>query len=473
MNTQHIKTISLLAAGIALAGCDEDKINKYLPKGEIRVIHASADAPPVNVLLNGDAVIENLDYAESSGFSQFRTGNYHIEVEGIIPGGNATVISVPDFRLSKGDSPTIIALNDVATIAPIVVQESAAQPESSEVALVVTHAASVAGAVDVYVTAPGADISAATPAFNFDFQDSIDVGALGTGTVELQVGIGSTLVYNSGPIDLTAFNGEKIMIVAVNSENQVENTASPIKLLAVTDSATIELKDADTAAGAKVVHASPDANTAAGGPVEVFATSPALGVDAVELIDAFDYTDIVPTADTYVEVPASTYQFDVAPDTDTIGDSVYTSPELSLGAGMEYTVIAAGRVLSTPGFGLLATGDENRAIATQGSIKLTHAAPAAGDVDVFVTAAGAFSTMEVESGMAGAPLLENFSLGTITDYVGVAPGSYDIRVVAGGTTAINIEGFTIAGGDVFHAIARGPSEPSGSFADFGVIVLSN
>lgn len=474
MNKFKLAPLAVAASALFLTACDDDdKYDKFFPKGELRVIHASPDAPPVNVLLNGEASIENLDYAESSGFTSLRVGSYDIQVEGIIPGGNATVIDVPGFQLEKGASPTIIAVNNVASIEPIVVAESSASPGAGEVALVVTHAAPVAGAVDVYLTAPGDSISGYTPAFNFDFKDSVDAGALAVGTVEIQVAIGSTVVYNSGAIDLSAFAGQKLVIAAVNSENDTENAAAPIKLLAVTDDSALELRDADTSVGAKVVHASPDAAAAAGGPVEVFATSSALGMMPVELIDAFDYTDTVPSTSAYVSVPAGDYIFDVAPDTDSIGDSVYTSPSLTFGAGMEYTAIAAGRVLSSPTFGLLATVDDNRAIATQGSVKITHAAPAAGDVDVFVTAAGAFSAAEVAAGLAGDPLLADFAFGTITDYVAVAPGSYDIRVVAGGAVAINIEGLAITGGDVLHAIARGPSEPSGAPSDFGVILLSN
>lgn len=474
MNRSKLMALAIASSSVVLlTACDDDKVDKFFPKAELRVIHASPDAPPVNVLLNGDPSIEDLDYAESSGFTSLRVGSYDIQVEGIIPGGNAVVIDVPGFQLTKGDSPTVIAVNNVASIEPIVVAESTAAPGSDEVALVVTHAAPVAGAVDVYLTAPGDSISGYSPAFTFDFKESVDAGALAAGVVEIQVAIGSTLVYNSGAVDLSAFAGQKLIIAAINSENDTESAAAPIKLLAVTDDSALELRDTDTGAGAKVVHASPDAATAAGGPVEVFATSTALGMMPVELIDAFDYTDTVPSTSTYVSVPTGDYVFDVAPNTDSIGDSVYTSPSLFFGAGIEYTAIAAGRVLSSPAFGLLATIDNNRSIATQGSVKLTHAAPAAGDVDVFVTAAGAYSAAEVAAGMAGSPLLAGFSFGTITDYVAVAPGSYDIRVVAGGAVAINIEGLAINGGDVLHAIARGPSEPAGTPSDFGVILLSN
>ncbi len=459
---------------IALIACDDDSTNEEsFSAGELRVIHASPDAPPVNVLLNGDEAIADLDYAQSTSFIQLNPGSYDIQVEGIIPGGNATVIDVPGFEITEESSPTVLAVNTVSSIEPIVVEESASNPDDNQVAIVVAHAAPVAGAVDVYLTAPGDDISRYSPALSFDFKGSVDAGALDAGQVEIQVAIGGAVVYNSGAVNLTAFAGQSIMIVALNSENETENSASPIKLLVATDEMSLELTDVDTTAAARVVHASPDAAAAAGGAVEVFATSAALGTDPVELIDGFNYTDVVPSTDSYVPVPQGAYTFDVAPDTDTIGDSVFTSDDLELMAGDEYTVIALGRVLGSPGFSLLPAEDDNRAIATQGSVKLTHAAPAAGDVDVYVTAGGEYTTADIEAGIVPEPLIASFAFGDATDYIAIAPGSYDIRVVAGGSVAVNVEGLDVMGGDVLHAIARGPSEPSGSITDFGVILLSN
>lgn len=137
-------------------------------------------------------------------------------------------------------------------------------------------------------------------------------------------------------------------------------------------------------------------------------------------------------------------------------------------------MIAAGNVLGGPAFTLLATSDENRPIVTQSSVKVVHAAPLAGLVDVFVTPAGAFTTAEVESGAAGDPLLDGFAFGDITDYVAVPPGDYDVRVVpeVSGVTAINFEGLTLMPGLVATAIARQP-DGDGVPADFALELLIN
>ncbi|MBN8429564.1 DUF4397 domain-containing protein [Microbulbifer salipaludis] len=494
MKTSNSRIVSKLAVALPLAafiaGCSDDGNDNVLQfppaveepaaSGFIQVVHASPDAPAVNVLLNGSVAIEGLDYAETSGFAELDAGSYDISVEGITPDGNVGVIDVAGFSLEENARPTVIAVGNVAEIAPLVVSESATDPADDQVALTVTHAAPDAPRVDVYLSAPEDDFAGLSAAFAFEFGESIDAGVVTAEPVRIRVGVEDDVVFDSGTVDLTGFAGQKLLVTAIAAENSTEAAASPVKLLVTTEQGeSVELIDVDTNAGVRVLHLSPDANAAvtsagiASGNVEVFASSEVLGMAPVELIPGFNYLEQFPGDSAYAGVPAASFVFDVAPDTDMVGDSVFTSGELALDAGVEYTVVAAGRVLGSPAFGLLATADANRSVATEASVKVIHGAPAAGAVDVFVTPAGEFTAADVEGGLAGAPLLDDFAFGDITDYVTVAPGAYDIRVVAGGVAAINVENFELGGGVVANVLAYGPSEQGGDVADFGVVVLTN
>lgn len=475
VTTLLLASVMLMACGGSSNSGGSSVASAASPTASVRVIHASQDAPPVNVLVDGAVAIQNLDYAASSGFLSLTAGSVDIVVEGIVPGGNIPVISATGLNLPENSRTTVIAVDPVATIEPLLVPDSASAPGNDQVALQVVHASPAAPAVDIYVTAPGDDINAATPAFSIDYKGYVDAGALTAGVVQIRAALAGTktVVYDSDSVDLGPFAGSALMVVAVSTVNPTTQSAAPIKLLVATDSALVELFDASTTAGARVVHASPDAGSAAGGPVEVFASSAALGPTPVEIIDAFVYLDTVPAVNSHVALPAGDYIFDVAPDTDSVGDSVFTSGSVTLSSGSEYTVVAAGRVLSAPPFGLLFSADNSRAVATQASLKVVHAAPAAGDVDVYATPAGTVSVIDIENGTAGMPLLTGFAFGEITDYVAVTSGNYDIRVVAGGVVAINIENLTLAAGSVSTAIARGPIEPPGVPSDFGVVLLTN
>ena len=467
----------VLAASLALAGCGSDSDGEAL----LRVVHASKDAPPVNIRVDRDTVVRELDYAHSSGFVDADSGIVDIVVEAIIPGGNADVITVSDISLENNGRYSVMAVGDTAAIEALLVTETAANPGAGEVALAVVHASTMAPAVDVYITAPGATLNGTAPSFTVDFKGQIDVGAVPAGTYQIRIALAgeadpdANAVYDSGAVDLSPFAGEKLLVAAISSVTDTESTASPVKLLVATDSAQVELLDTETQFGARVLHLSPDAGTAAAGPVEVFATSAALPGSPVELIPSFVYEDIVPAGGaSYVELPPGDYVFNVAPDGAGI-PGVYTSPSLPLMMGHEYTVIAAGLVTGTPAFDLLATVDENRSVVTQASVKIVHGSPAAGLVDVYVTPENTVTTADILAGNGGMPLLDDFAFGDITPYVALAPGKYDIRVIAAGpVAAIDIAGFEVTAGLVATVIAKETDAAVGGAPDpFGVVVLTN
>jgi hypothetical protein len=491
MKINSIYKNMIIAGGIAIGttlvtGCSSDdttlpdSLNSDTSSSLVRIIHASADAPPVNIKLDNAVAVPALDYPNSTGFVNINSGTYDVAVDAIVPGGNLEVITVNDLNLIQDQRYTIVAIGDTANIKEFVAAETASSPAADEVGITVLHAATAAGNVDVYVTAPGEDLTFLPANFTFDFNGQFDAGALPAGPYQIRVvangDITKTAVYDSGTIDLSGFAGQKLLLLALNTVNSTTQLASPVKLVAYTDSAQVELLDTRTNSGARVVHLSPDAGTAASGPVEVFASSPALPSSPTELITSISYKQSLPDTDSFADVPAGDYIFDVAPDNAGIGSSVHTSPTpVTLSTGAEYTVIASAYVLTSPAFSLLATQDNNRSIVTQASVKVIHGSPLAGTVDVFVTPAGAYTKEQVEGGMAGDPLLDDFTFGTITDYVNVVPGDYDIRVVTNsgmGTAAINVEGFNLAAGSVSTVIAHEPKD-NGPATDFGLVVLTN
>jgi len=489
------KLFFTLCTCLTVAACsdsDEDNPvggvdNKSTGTGNVRVIHASPDAPEVNILLNGSSAIQNLDYAKSSGFANVSADTYVVSVEAITASGNAEVINVPALTITDNSKTTVMAVGTVKAEAgndilleAITVNDSEASPTAMQVAIRVVHASPAAAAlgnVDIYVTAPGADLTAATP-ITLGYKQDADASAVPIDSYQIRItpnGNASTVLYDSGNIDLTAFGGQKLLIAAMDTTSDTTGDATngaPVKLLVATDSDQLVLLDESTKVGARVLHLSPDAASAAGGPVEVFAT--VNGTSSVELIPAFNYTDAVPAIDSYVSVDPASYVFDVAPNTDSIIDSVYQSGALDLGKGSEYSVIASGYVTKGPAFRLLATEDDNRSVATHAKVKVVHAAAVVDSVEVYVNASGSATKTNIEAGMVS-PLLDNFNFADITEYVSVSEGTYDIRVLdkTSGTVVINVENVAINNGDVITAIAYGPDESDNDPAAPGLKLLTN
>ena len=57
----------------------------------IRALHASPDAPAVNIWVDGAVALADVDYRDGSGFVEVGE-KPRVQVEAIIPGGNAVVI---------------------------------------------------------------------------------------------------------------------------------------------------------------------------------------------------------------------------------------------------------------------------------------------------------------------------------------------------------------------------------------------
>ena len=215
--------------------------------------------------MNDAVAAPALDYPQSTGFVSINAGTYDVAVDAIVPGGNLEgVITVDDITFAKDQRYTVVAIDDTDNISEFIAEESAATPGADEVAISVLHAAtSVEGInVDVYVTAPGADITGTSPNFSFDFKGQADAGALPAGEYQIRVVAGGDTAnpaYDSGKVDLSGFGGQKLLLLAVNTVNSTTKQTSPVKLVAYTDTAQLELIDTRTTSGARVVHLSPDA----------------------------------------------------------------------------------------------------------------------------------------------------------------------------------------------------------------------
>ena len=122
--------------------------------------------------------------------------------------------------------------------------------------------------------------------------------------------------------------------------------------------------------------------------------------------------------------------------------------ELTLEVGMSYTAIA-NNVLAAPELDVLV--DMPRSVATEAKVRIVHASPSAGNVDIYVTADGeidavdpAFPDIAYETG----ELVE-------TGYVSLAEGDYVVTVTPTGTKTAAIETgvLTLENGEIYTAIA--------------------
>jgi len=127
---------------------------------QLRLLHASPDAPNIDVLYSGTTLLTNVAYAEASAYLKAKAGSRRIEVRAT--GDTTDVIDVsPNF--SKNRFYTVIAGNDLASITTLVFLDDFTSPASGQAKVRFINAAPGASSVDIYIGAPGSG-TAGTPA---------------------------------------------------------------------------------------------------------------------------------------------------------------------------------------------------------------------------------------------------------------------------------------------------------------------
>lgn len=159
MNNRYLAA-GLAALVLATAACSDDDSNGPGPRAQVRVVHASPDAPAVDVLVDNQSVLTGVAYKGFSGFLSVAAGSRNIKVNAA---GSSTTVINADLTLTKDSAYTVIATDLVANITPLVLADDLSDPAAGSFKLRLVHGAPNVGLVDIYITAPGADISGVAP----------------------------------------------------------------------------------------------------------------------------------------------------------------------------------------------------------------------------------------------------------------------------------------------------------------------
>ncbi len=481
----NARTMLVASSVLVLAACDSDDsdplpVDPPAPTTTVQVLHASPNAPAVNVLIDGDEALSNVDYTDSSGWIDLDAGTFSVEVQGILPAGNATVIGPADLTFDADTINTVVALNDVQNIEPVVLTQPDTPPSAGAARVWVLHAAAnvqdlVGGPVDVYVTAPGADLTAEAPLGSFNFKETLPADGpaeLTAGDYQIRVGVGTPgdpgflLAYDSGTVTLP--DGADLVIAAVPSTTGSFATIaqSPVKLVLLDSTGSSEVLSADTVARVRVVHASN--NTPA---VDVYA-------DGAPLIQGLEFPDFAPTPG-FAPVDAGTYSIAVAPAGDGVEAAAIGPADIEFAAGTSTDVIAVGRLGGTEEtveeLTVTLADDDPRLIPLFAKVRIIHASVTAASldpdtVDIYVTEPDTdISDESVEPTLSGVAYLAN------TGFLAVPGGTYDITVTVSGsrTPAIGpLQDVELEDGGIYTVIAR-DALPGDAATDLGVILIDD
>lgn len=147
----------------------------------VRVVHASPDAPAVDVLVNGERAITNLAFGSATPFVALPAGEYDLQV--VPAGGEAAdaVIDAPGVALEGGQAYQVAAVGLLADIAPQITTVDLSPVADDEARIRVVHASPDAPAVDIAVT--GGDVLFG----GLEFPNAGDYAAVPAGSYDLEV----------------------------------------------------------------------------------------------------------------------------------------------------------------------------------------------------------------------------------------------------------------------------------------------
>jgi hypothetical protein len=187
----------------------------------VNIIHASPDAPAVDVYVDGARALENLAFGKASGWVAIPAGDHKVQVTPTGMMADAAVIDV-ELTLEDGAAYEVAAVGVVADITAVVNQVNLSKLGDNEARIQVVHASPDAPAVDVAVT--GGDVLISKLAF----PDASDVLTLPAASYDLEVRVAGTTDVALPLPKVTLEPGMVYIIYAIGQVKDGSLTVLPI-----------------------------------------------------------------------------------------------------------------------------------------------------------------------------------------------------------------------------------------------------
>lgn len=452
--------IMFALSAFAIAACSNESFRELPapppapgPTGQVQILHASPDAPTVNLLIDGLEVEDDVDYKQSTIEYNLDVGTHTVEVIANLDTGPVSVIGPVDVVVAADTITTVAAVGpaDADPFDSAISVKPDVDPAAGMARVSIVHLTDgpMGLPVDIYVdeyTEPNVAIGTTAP-IQLAFKESEAPIELMPGDYQIRVTLRDDLepVYDSGSVAVAA--ADDFTVVAVPN---VSGGDAAVTLLALAPGGSFapggsaELLDINTPTGLRIAHLSPDA-----GPVDVI-------VDDVTEFDDVPYLTITPI----VAEDADTYTVSITDNNDppTI---LLEETDLDLAAGVWYDVFAIGLSVNeeedneAEDFAVIILTPDARPVSLFAKVRIIHASPSADNVDIYLLEGLDMMVTDED------PVLEDVAFATVSEYLSLAAGDYTVIVTpTGETTAAISENITIGLGGVYTAIARDPDPES-------------
>jgi hypothetical protein len=211
---------TLLAAfcltSLILTGCSKSSSNSS--NGQMRVINAFSQANALDVSVNAKPVVSGLQFQSNSQYTDVDSGAQTVIVSVT---GVSTALVNTTYNLSSNTKYSYVIFGPQTAVGAQLVADSFTDPGNGFFSLRLINAAAGPGPLDLYVTAPGADLSATAPAIaNVPYASNSLFVSVATGTsFEIRITPAGTkdVVYDGVPQTFAEHSGASIVALGKGS----------------------------------------------------------------------------------------------------------------------------------------------------------------------------------------------------------------------------------------------------------------
>lgn len=170
---------------MVLTSCDDDDDDMTaIENANVLVVHASPDAPGVDLLVDNEKVnTAALTFPNNTGYLEVPAGRRNIKVNAA--GTNTSVINA-DLDLERNMNYSVFAINTLSNIEPLVLMDDLTAPASGNAHVRFVHLSPDAPAVDVAVTGGPVLFS------NSEFKEASTFAPVAAGSYNLEVRLAGT-----------------------------------------------------------------------------------------------------------------------------------------------------------------------------------------------------------------------------------------------------------------------------------------
>jgi hypothetical protein len=191
--------LALAAMCLAVVSCsDDDNPTAPASKAKVLVVHASPNAPAVDLLVDGQSAGSGLTFPNNTGYLEVSSGTRNVKVN--VAGTSTTVINA-NLDLTSNTFYTVFAVDSVSKISTVVLADNLTLPAAGKAHVRFVHLSPNAPAVNITLT-DGTIVFG-----NKAFKQATDFTPLDAGTYNLQVrdaATNSAVVLNLNGIALQA-----------------------------------------------------------------------------------------------------------------------------------------------------------------------------------------------------------------------------------------------------------------------------